>query len=151
MSINIKKFRKQAKLVEEIRVNWNVKMKELQTKGFEEKELVSVKKDVCKLRNLNFLKSQDIPGPLASAEDVEDFMEKVSESITKKKRMYVEVRYAKQTCLSISNHAKYFRLRRDGKNLDTGDYPKCLKDYLSTSKSVGKLIIPYLRNVLGGL
>lgn len=145
MSVNIKKFRKQAKLVEETRVNWNEKIKELQTKDFEEKELVSVTKD------LNFLKSQDISGPFASAEDVQDFMEKVSESTTKKKRMYVEVRYAKQTCLSISNHAKYFRLRRDGKNLGTDEYPKCLKEYLSTSKSFGKLIIPYLRNVLGGL
>ena len=54
MSVNIKKFRKQAKLVEETRVNWNEKIKELQTKDFEEKELVSVTKD------LNFLKSQDI-------------------------------------------------------------------------------------------
>ena len=109
-------------------------MKELQTKGFEEKELVSVKKDVCKLRDLNFLKSQDIPGPLASAEDVEDFMEKVSESITKKKRMYVEVRYAKQTCLSISNHAKYFRLRRDGKNLDTGTIQNVLRIILALQR-----------------
>lgn len=59
------------------------------------------------------------------------------------------MRYAKQTCLSISNPSKYFRLR--GKNLDTEEYAKCLRDYLSTSKSFGKLTIPDLRNVLGGL
>ena len=62
-------------------------------------------------KDLKFLKSQNIPAPFASAEDVEDFMEKISESTAKNKRMYVEVRYATQTCLSISNLAKYFRLR----------------------------------------
>ena len=44
----IKKFRKQAKFVEEIRLNWNEKMKELHMKGFKEKDLVNVKKDASK-------------------------------------------------------------------------------------------------------
>ena len=68
MSTDIKKFRKQVKLVEEIRVNWNEKMKELQTKVFDEKDLVNVKEDVFKLKDLEFLKSQNIPGPFAPAE-----------------------------------------------------------------------------------
>ena len=45
----IKKFLQQAKLVEEIRLNWNEKMKELHVKGFKEKDLVNVKKDASKL------------------------------------------------------------------------------------------------------
>ena len=45
----IKKFLQQAKLVEEIRLNWNEKMKELYMKGFKEKDLVNVKKDASKL------------------------------------------------------------------------------------------------------
>ena len=91
MSTYIKKLRKQAKLVEEIRVNWNEKLKELEAKGFEEKDLVYVKKDVSKLKDLEFLKSQDVLGPFTSAEDIEDSMEKVSESTAKNKRIYVEV------------------------------------------------------------
>ena len=53
MLIDIKKFRKQVKIVEEIRVNWNEKMKELQTKVFEEKDLVNVKKDVLNSKTWN--------------------------------------------------------------------------------------------------
>ena len=45
----IKKFLQQAKLVEEIRLNWNEKMKERHMKGFKEKDLVNVKKDASKL------------------------------------------------------------------------------------------------------
>ena len=45
----IKKFLQQAKLVEEIRLNWNEKMKALHMKGFKEKDLVNVKKDASKL------------------------------------------------------------------------------------------------------
>ena len=53
MLIDIKKFRKQVKIVEEIRVNWNEKMKELQTKVFEEKDLVNVKNDVLHSKTWN--------------------------------------------------------------------------------------------------
>ena len=53
MLVDIKKFRKQVKIVEEIRINWNEKMKELQTKVFEEKDLVNVKNDVLHSKTWN--------------------------------------------------------------------------------------------------
>lgn len=83
MSTDFRKFRKEAKLVEEMRIEWNEKMRELQKIGFEEKDLVNIKKDADKLKDLEFLKKQSIPGPFTTVEEVEQFMINAEESVDK--------------------------------------------------------------------
>ena len=63
--------------------------------------------------------------------------------------LYVEVRYARNTCLSMSNSNKFFKLRRIGKTLESLEYAQCLTQYLDNSRNLTKLTIPDLKNVLG--
>ena len=60
-------------------------------------------------------------------------MHSCEESILKNTRMYVEVRYARQTTMSLKESSAVFRFRKGGKNLETIDYapisPSTLKQH----------------------
>ena len=78
-------------------------------------------------------------------------MTSAQESKLKNERLYREVRYARNTCLSMSNPAKFFKLKQNAKNLESQDYATCLIAYFDTSTSLGKLTLPDLQNVLGSI
>ena len=48
--------------IKELRADWSEKMKTLQAKGYAEKEMLNLKNENDKLKDLDFLKRQDIPG-----------------------------------------------------------------------------------------
>ena len=50
-------------------------MRKLQEQGYTEKELLNVKKEANRLKDLTFLKDQDQPGPFTSKEDVLRFVD----------------------------------------------------------------------------
>ena len=50
---------------------------------------------------------------------------------TKEKRLYTEVRYARDTSLSLPKSSALFRLKEKYKNLPTFTYQQNLKTYLS--------------------
>ena len=52
---------------------------------------------------------------------------------------------------SLRKDAVVFRLRRNGKNLDTEEYASNLSLYLDQSRNMSSLTISDLRNVLTGL
>ena len=50
---------------------------------------------------------------------------------TKVKRLYTEVRYARDTSLSMPKSSSLFRLKENYKNLNASTYQQNLKTYLS--------------------
>ena len=66
--------------------------------------------------------------------------------------MYIEVRYAKLTSLSLKESASVFRLRtREQKNLTTEEYGDNLMQYLGNARKVGHISTDDLRSTLLGL
>ena len=144
-------FRKQSIAIKELQLSWNKKMQDLEKKGYDAKEILNAKKDNAKLKDLEFLKSQG--GPFTKKEEVEDYLKK-SSNITENERnsqLYIEVRYARSTSLSLKETAKVFRLKRGGKKLQTNEYAQNLIEYLDDSKNMTSLTISDLNNVLGSL
>ena len=142
---------KAAKEIKELKINWNLKMLELQEKGYSEKAMLNTKIESQKLQNLEYLKQQSNPGPFTSTEQVKMFMEQILESKEKNQQMYIEVRLQKNTSKSLKKDYAIFCLKRDGKNLPTSDYVFNLCLYFDLSRCVSSLSMGDLRNVLNSL
>ena len=134
-----RKFRKQAHEIEHIKAQWNDRMRELQERGFSEKELLNVKKEGKRLSDLTFLKSQTIPGPFTSKEEVDNFMGSCPNSNDKTTRMYIEVRYARVTA-GIGHNMNFFRLVRKGKKLSCEEYQNGLNKYFESVKQSSEVV-----------
>ena len=78
-------------------------MKELQKKGFDEKDAMNLKKEASKLKN------QTIPGPFTSTDEIDKYISSSKDQHEQQNRLYVEVRCARVTCLSmnIDSMSKY--------------------------------------------
>jgi hypothetical protein len=148
---DVKKFRKPAAEIKEYRLTWNKKMKEMEKIGYSRKELESCNVESTKLKDLEFLQKQPIPGPMTTRDKVVEFMESEPESIEKNQRMYREVRFQRLSSQSLKKDAAVFRLKRDGRNLPTKDYADNLCVYLDQSRNSLSLTLSDLRNVLTGL
>ena len=90
---SFRKFRKPAAEIKEVKLAWNKKMKEMEEKGYTQKDIVNTTLEKQKLDDLEFLSQQVIPGPLTTSEKVKKVMESEPESKEKNHRMYVEVRF----------------------------------------------------------
>ena len=108
---------------------WEEKQKELKKEGLEAKGVGNIAMD--KQRNTDLTKLKEQGGPFTSPEGVKKYIEKTEESDeTKKKRMYIEVRHAKNASLSFPKSSEVFRLKKGGKNLSTEEYSSNLIAYL---------------------
>ena len=134
-----------------LRKEWSAKMKELDIKGFTAKEALNLTQENKKLKDLENLKQQEIPGPFTSSKDVLDYMSSCPDSKEKNKRMYLEVRYARESSCSLKRTAIIFKLKNRGKNLNTEDYATNLCHYFDSAKSCSTLTLADLNNVLTGL
>ena len=126
-------------------------MRDLQKKGYESKEALNIKKDSDKLKDLDYLKNQDIRGPFSTVEEVRAF---ISSDIAKKNkcdRLYIEIRYAKSTCLSMNTKSlnNFFKLRKKGRKLESHVYAKCLENCFEISRTIEHVTIPDLQKTLG--
>ena len=102
-----------------------------------------------KLEDVEFIKSQSIPGPFTSKKEVQDyFMNADIPDIEKRERLYKKVRYARKTSLSLPPNAAVFKLRNGGRYLETKDYAKNLSEFLDDSKCVKSLTMSDLHEVL---
>ena len=73
-------------------------------KGFEAKDALNVTEDTTKIKDLEYLKTQEIPGPFMLNYDLDKFIESdIVSDIDKQNHWYVEVRYAKATRLSMNS------------------------------------------------
>ena len=84
----LRKYRKAAIRIEELKVEWTSKMKKLQVEGFQQQDILNVKKDANKLKDLEYLKKQTPVRPFTSCQEVEKYMETTPESKSKNDRLY---------------------------------------------------------------
>ena len=146
-----RKFRKEANIVKEIRNEWDKKMDQLQEESYLLKEVETDRKSAMILEDTEFLKGQVISGPFTSVEEIDLFMNSCPESKEKNKRMYREVRFHRMTSNRKKETDSIFRLKKDGKNLETIDYANNLKSYLNKTKRLKSISIAELNTVLMGL
>ena len=73
----------------------------LQEKSFSEKDIINLKLENQKLKDFEFLRNQIPPGPFTKPEDVNSFMEDTPESKDKNNRMFIEIRFQKNTSTAI--------------------------------------------------
>ena len=149
---NLKKFRKPAKDIEELRQKWNKKMEDLEKQGLIDKEAISLSEERKKISDLQFLKTQDPPGPFTSADEVDSYMRNQRISDTEKnQRLYSEVRYAKLSTSNMKRSSVLFRLKKNYKNLCNDDYATNLKLYFGCINSVSTITLADLSYILTGL
>ena len=144
---SFKYFKKQAADIKKIKYGWTQKMEHLKNQGYEEQNLVHLRKEKVKLDDLDFLKQQPSPGPFTKPEEVTAYLKETSEN-NKQDRLYVEIRYARLTSLTLKQGASVFRLRRNGKKLTSDEYANNLIKYLSDSRNIGTVTMHDLTTAL---
>ena len=89
-------------------------MKALEKEGLASKEAASLTEESKKLSDLEFLKSQNPPGPFTSAEQVDMYMTNDS-IINTVKNNDNEVRYAKSSTSNMKRSSSIFKLKKNYK------------------------------------
>ena len=69
-------------------------------------------------------------GPFTTADQVAKFMALEMDEVERNKRLYLEVRFARDTSVAFPKVADIFRLKKAYKNLDSEIYAANLKAYL---------------------
>ena len=115
--------------IPEILLKWEKEQADLKKKGMEAKEISNISVD--KQRNSDLSVLTEHSGPFTKPEQVNEYFKDntVSENV-KNKRLYLEVRYAKNSSLSFPKVSEVFRLKRKGKNLASEEYTTNLATYL---------------------
>ena len=86
-------------------------MKAMESNTFVEKEKLNMHLESVKYKDLEFLKTKG--GPFTTSEEVEKFMANNEiETKEKNQRLYVEVRYTKNSSLRLKHSDSVFRLKR---------------------------------------
>ena len=142
------KFRKPAQAVSALKADWKDKMQSMEIGAFAEKEKVNMHLDSVRYKDLEFLKSKG--GPFTTLEEVEIFMNQIKDSKEENhnQRLYIEVRYAKNTSLRLKHSDPVFRLRRDNKNLSNREYSENLKTYLGSARKTTTISVSDLSDVI---
>ena len=124
----LREYRKMSDKMNELMKSWTDLQNQLTCAGVSKKETENLKID--KRRNSDLSKLKDMGGPFVSASEVEEYVAK--EDLTPKEkdtRLYLEVRYACDSCLSLPKSSDIFRLKRAYKNLSMDEYSTNLKIY----------------------
>ena len=149
---NLRKYKKKATDIEDLKKKWNRKMEELEKQGLLDKEALSLSEEQKKLNDLTFLKAQNPHGPFTSVEDVDEFMKNSTISEAEKNhRLYIEVRYAKLSTSNMKRSSVLFRLKKNYKNLISEDYAHNLRLYFGCVNSISTITRDDLSQVLTGL
>ena len=148
---NFKQFRKPAAEIKEYKLAWNNRMEQMEKIGYSKKELACSTVEKTRLDDLDYLQKQPIPGPLSSSAKITKFMESEPESKQKNQRMYIEVRFQRNSTQSLKKDAAVFRLKQNGRNLETDEYASNISLYLDQSRSMSSLTLGDLPNVPTGL
>lgn len=108
---------------------WNEKQEQLKKEGLCRKEIANI--GVDKRKNSDLEKLKEYGGPFTNPEDVLIFANSDTPEETKEKRLYLEVRYARDTSLSLPKSSPMFRLKQNYRNLPLSTYVQNLTTYLS--------------------
>ena len=128
-----------------MKVEWNEKMKKMEKEGNLKKDIENNHASNIMYRDLEYLKARG--GPFTRVEEVVDFDRNTEESKEKNVRLCTEVRYAKNSCLSMKHTSSVFRLKRDHKNLSSKEYVENLSQYLGDARSKKMLTAEDLRDL----
>ena len=139
-------FRKPAQNIAKLKRNWLDKMQDLEDASLATKDAVNKHIEFIKYKNLASLKSKG--GPFDSSHQVMDFMQG-SESVDEKnKRLYIEVRYAKNTSLRLKHNDPVFRLKRDNRNLTNEEYADNLINFFGSASKIDSIKSSDLDNAI---
>ena len=95
---------------------WKQKQSELELAGLDKKEAIAITTEKRKYRDLAKLKSMG--GPFVSSEEVDSFMDnKDIPDRVKEDRLYIEVRYSRNTSLTLPKASDLFDLKHKYRNL----------------------------------
>jgi hypothetical protein len=119
---------KTGSVISELYIRWRSKQEELKKKGLEDKEIANLAVDRRKNEDLQSLKA--MKGPFTSSKEVDEYIATEADSYTKLRRLYLEVRYARDTSLSLPKSSDIFRLLKDHQKLPIETYVTNLKLYL---------------------
>ena len=108
---------------------WEAKQLELKKEGMGDKEIQNLAVD--KRRNSDLSVLTKAGGPFTKAEQVDMFMEQVMEEKERNQRLYVEVRYARDSSVAFPKSSDIFRLKKNYKNMESSIYAANLKAYLN--------------------
>ena len=135
----MKKYIIPAKEIKEIKLQWQERFKEQQTKDFPEKEKSSLHQESQKYNLLELLKRYKFQGPFVSEDEVMKYMALKIDDKIKNTRLYNEVRYARMTCMSLKPTAAVFRFKRNHDNLSIEEYSQNLISYFSSAMCNGEI------------
>ena len=108
------------KVVPAIVKAWEATQEQLSKDGLSEKETQSRATD--KRRNADLIKLKAYNGPFGSSAEVRAFAATDMPEEKKKDRLYLEVRYARDSCVSFPKNSDIFRLLKNYKKLDSKSY-----------------------------
>ena len=138
-------YRKPGQAISDLKKEWHEKMKLLENEAFADKDHANMHLDSVKYNDLEFLKS--CGGPFTSAEEVEEYVPQIYIQ-NMNKRLFIEVRYAKNTSLRLKHSDPVFRLRRNGKNLSNEEFAKNLVSYLGSARKTTTISPVDLENAI---
>lgn len=125
---SLKEHRKTAVAIKQVKLKWNDKQRLLRHKKLAEKEIANLSIERRKNKDLETLKK--LGGPFTNPTEIDKFMRSRISRDKKNERLYLEVRYARDTSLSHPKTSCLFRLKQDHRNLDCAKYADNLKAYL---------------------
>ena len=94
------------------------------------KECETIAGDKRKHKDLDKLVNSEPPGPFIRPEQVDNFLALGLHEKDLVDRLYTEVRYSRDTCLSLPKSSPLFRLMSKYKKLPSTNYAENLKTYL---------------------
>jgi len=113
---------------------WSFKQEELRKQGMQDKEIANLAVDKIRNKDLDSLKAMG--GPFTSAAAVDQYiLSGECDNEAKLNRLYLEVRYARDTSLSLPKASDLFRLIKDHKKLPLSTYAINIKLYLNNITS----------------
>ena len=147
----MKKYNMPAKEIKEIKLQWQERLKEQQTKDFSKKEKSSLHQESQKYNLLELLKKEELQGPFVSEDKVMKYMALKIDDKIKNTRLYNEVRYAQMTCMSLKLTAAVFQLKKNHHNLSNEEHSQNLISYFSSARCCKQITISDLCNVMQGI
>ena len=109
--------------------SWRDSQDNLEEKSLTAKERQNQHNDKMRNSDLEYLKSMG--GPFTKPEEVDALVNSEINDVLEIKRLYIEVRYCKNSSLSLPKSSPIFRLKENHKNLSISQYQTNLKVYLS--------------------
>ena len=147
----LKDFVMPARRIKDIKIKWTERIREHQAKGFSEKETANLKTDAQKYSILEQLKKESMPGPFTKPEDIKDYLVCELDDAAKNKRLYMEVKCARVTSMSLKPTAAVFRLMRHHRKRETMEYADNLSSYLDSARSCRTITLADFDNALHAL